>query len=151
MRRISVYEACIRAVGDWSSYPAKFSASITVIMASSLRSPSVILSISLIWNARVAGNADPLFPRESLVNNAFNRAREITNEHSMSIRSGRNLSTQSTSVARKADSARWTHLWSQEEPFAFGRQEHSTCSRIPWTCSWLDSSTILTYNHSRSR
>lgn len=80
MSMMSVYFACIRAVGDVSSYlekepvsvhpnvgewesgvyPAKFSASTTVTIASSFSSPFVSFSSSRIWNARVAGKAEPL-------------------------------------------------------------------------------------------
>jgi hypothetical protein len=45
-------------VVDVSSYPVKFSASITVAMASSLNAPFVSCSKARICNARVAGKAD---------------------------------------------------------------------------------------------
>lgn len=56
----SVYCACILAVGLVSSYPAKFSQSTTVTIASSLKPPFDSCSSWRIWNARVAGKAEPL-------------------------------------------------------------------------------------------
>lgn len=60
MSRTSVYCACMRAVILVSSYPEKFSASITVTIASKVSAREVSRSRSRIWNARVAGKAEPL-------------------------------------------------------------------------------------------
>ena len=56
-----MYWACMRAVTLVSSYPAKFSASITVTIASRDSAREVSRSRSRIWNARVAGKAEPLW------------------------------------------------------------------------------------------
>lgn len=83
-------------MGLVSSYPVKFSASTTVTMASSLKAPFVSRSRSLIWNARVAGKADPLADMTATSHQKRKgqgrSGASAAHEDSMKIRSGLYLS-----------------------------------------------------------
>lgn len=111
-----------------SSYPTKFSASMTVIIASILKSPSVSRSSSRNWNARVAGNAEP--------------------EHSMRIRSGRRVSATGCLRSTSQLYPNRPHPESLTMPISSARQARSTWASVstpelrggsPLTCIRLKS------------